>query len=128
MTFNAPPDRPRPEFIEKFNVPLVHKICEFYKLFHEFIKLFPKTEKYSLGQKIENLILDILEILLKAAYTVKQEKMLLLKKADTEINLLKILIRLANEIKSLDNKKYLVLQERLQEIGKMVGGWIKYIG
>jgi len=34
----------------------------------------------------------------------------------------KILIRLANDIKSLDDKKYLILQEKLQEIGKMIGG------
>lgn len=110
-----------------FDVPLVHKIYDFYKLFHEFIKLFPKIEKYSLGQKIENLTLDILEISLKTVYSPKQEKLSLLKEVDTKINLLKMLIRLANEIKVLDNKKYLISQEKLQEIGKMIGGWIRYI-
>lgn len=108
-------------------MPLVHKIYDFYKLFHEFIKLFPKIEKYSLGQKIENLTLDILEISLKTVYSPKQEKLSLLKEVDTKINLLKMLIRLANEIKVLDNKKYLISQEKLQEIGKMIGGWIRYI-
>jgi hypothetical protein len=108
-------------------VPLVHKIFEFYKLFHEFIKLFPKTEKYSLGQKIENLILEILELTLKTIYSTKQEKSLSLKKIDVKLNLLKMLIRLANEIRILDNKKYLFLQEKLQEIGRMVGGWIRYL-
>lgn len=108
-------------------MPLVHKIFEFYKLFHEFIKLFPKTEKYSLGQKIENLILEILELTLKTIYSTKQEKSLSLKKIDVKLNLLKMLIRLANEIRILDNKKYLFLQEKLQEIGRMVGGWIRYL-
>ena len=27
------------------------------------------------------------------------------------------------ETKSLDNKKYIVLSEKLEEIGKMLGGW-----
>ena len=108
-------------------MPLVHKIFEFYKLFHEFIKLFPKTEKYSLGQKIENLILEILELTLKTIYSTKQEKSLSLKKINVKLNLSKMLIRLANEIRILDNKKYLFLQEKLQEIGRMVGGWIRYL-
>ena len=105
---------------------MTHRIFEFYKLFHDYLKLFPKSEKYSLGQKIENLVLEILEFSLKAAYSYKEEKLIFLKKADAKVNLLKILIRLANEIKALDSKKYLILQEKLQEIGKMIGGWIRY--
>ena len=27
------------------------------------------------------------------------------------------------ETKSLDNKKYIVLSEKIQEIGRMLGGW-----
>ena len=38
-----------------------------------------------------------------------------------------MLIRLSNEIRVLDNKKYLILQEKLQEIGRMIGGWMKSI-
>jgi len=51
----------------------------------------------------------------------------LLNKIDNKIFILKILIRLAKEVKSLDIKKYIVLEERLEEIGKMLGGWIKSI-
>jgi len=48
-----------------------------------------------------------------------------LQKASLKIDLLKILIRLAKEVKALDNKKYIQLQQELQEIGKMIGGWIR---
>jgi len=106
---------------------LIHKIYELYKSFHDFLRLFPKSEKYSLGQKIENTILEILEFSLQAASASKQEKTALLKTTDIKLNLLKILIRLANEIKAIDNKKYLILQEKLQEIGKMIGGWMRYL-
>ena len=98
-----------------------------YKLFHKILILFPKYERYSLGQKIENTILDTLELSIKTVYLPKQEKLKYLKEIDTKINLLKMLIRLSNEIKTLDNKKYLILQEKLQEIGRMIGGWIKFI-
>ena len=42
-----------------------------------------------------------------------------------KIDVLRVLIRLAKEIKALDNKKYLISQECLDEIGRMLGGWIK---
>jgi hypothetical protein len=36
------------------------------------------------------------------------------------------LIRLAYETNALQDKHYLSLQQQLQEIGKMLGGWIRY--
>lgn len=84
-------------------------------------------EKYSLGIRIENLILDITELLLTASYSPRGEKINFLIKADAKISFLKLLIRLANETKIIDNKKYLILQEKLQEIGKMLGGWMHSI-
>lgn len=79
-----------------------------------------------MGQKIENLTLEILELGFKTTYSIKTEKFQLLKNTDAKVHLLKTLIRLSYEIKAIDNKKYLALQEQLQEIGKMIGGWIKY--
>lgn len=40
---------------------------------------------------------------------------------------LKILIRILKDLKILDIKKYLLLEDELQEIGKMLGGWIKFV-
>lgn len=39
--------------------------------------------------------------------------------------MLKFFLRVAWEIKSLDNKKYIIISEHLEEIGKMLGGWQK---
>ena len=80
-----------------------------------------------MGEKIDTLILEVLEISLQSAYSAKDKKLKLLEMADTKTNLLKTLIRLANEIHALNDKKYLLLQEKLQEIGRMIGGWIKSI-
>ena len=38
-----------------------------------------------------------------------------------------MLVRLAKDQKSLSTKAYLDLQAYLQEIGKMLGGWLKYL-
>lgn len=36
-----------------------------------------------------------------------------------------IFIRLLQELKIIDQKKYVVLQSAIQEIGRMFGGWLK---
>jgi hypothetical protein len=41
----------------------------------------------------------------------------------SKIDLIKLLLQLAWEIKDLDNKKYAHLAEKFAEIGKMLGGW-----
>lgn len=106
---------------------MVHKVYEFYKLLHSYIKLFPKAEKYSLGQRIENFTLDTLELTLRAAFAPKANRLIHLEDLDTKVQVLKTLVRLAHEIRALDDNKYLALQEYLQEIGKMVGGWLRSV-
>ena len=62
------------------------------------------------------------------AETAKKDwKKSFLEKASVKLGLLKILIRLSNDIKILDNKKYLELEEKIIEIGRMIGGWIKAV-
>jgi len=55
------------------------------------------------------------------------EKLSLLNQVSNKIDLLRILIRLAHDIKNIDQKKYLNLQSHLDEIGRMLGGWMKNI-
>ena len=115
---NAPPP-------DGVNVALAHKLCEIYRLFHGCLKLFQKQEKYSLGTKIENTIIKVLEFVLSAAYAPKNEKYKILRRASDKIDLLKYLIRFAYETKSVNEKKYFLLEEKVIEIGKMIGGWLK---
>jgi hypothetical protein len=38
---------------------------------------------------------------------------------------LRIFIRLMKDTKGIDNKKYLAVQAQTDEIGRMLGGWIR---
>jgi hypothetical protein len=68
-----------------------------------------------------------LETLLEAGFLPKEEKLSLIKKANNKFEILKVFIRLLRELNIIDQKKYIVLQALIQEIGKMFGGWIKYL-
>ena len=48
-----------------------------------------------------------------------------LKRASLKLNILRVFLRLMKEVKTLDNKKYITLQTLVDEIGRMLGGWIK---
>ena len=91
------------------------------------MSLFPKQEKFSIGNKIESVIIETLEYALSASYKQKDHKNEILIKASDKIDLLKILIRLAYQTKSLNNKNYILLEQRVIEVGKIMGGWIKSI-
>lgn len=107
------------------HIPIFQKAYELYTIFYGYIVHFPKKDRFTLGQRIENAILDIMEYIVVAIQLSKSAKLPALQKTSIKLDFLKILIRLAKDLKILDYKKYLILESRIQEIGKMLGGWIK---
>ena len=86
---------------------------------------FPKTSRYSLGSKIDSLFLEGIEAIFLAGYSNQMEKIIYLQKASLKLDSLKFFLQVSWEIKALDNKKYIKLSEHLNEVGKMLGGWMK---
>ncbi len=76
-----------------------------------------------MGGKIDTLFLGTIENIFIASYLPVKEKMPWVTKASVKLDLLKFFLRIAWEIKALDNKKFIALSEKLNEIGKMLGGW-----
>ena len=44
---------------------------------------------------------------------------------DVKLKILKVIIRLCFDIRAINQNKYIILQEKILEIGRMLGGWIK---
>lgn len=107
------------------DIPILKKSYELYKTFHEYRKLIPKADRFTVYERSENLIVDIIEYFLEAGYSKSGNKSAVLETASVKLNTLRFFIRLMKETKSLDNKKYTALQEMIDEIGRMLGGWIR---
>ena len=103
----------------------MQKLVAAYKLWHEYLPHFPKTSRYTLGEKIDSLFVEIVEYIVVASYLSKQDKLPYLKKATLKIDVLKFFLQVSWEIKALDTKKYITLSAHLDEIGRMLGGWRK---
>jgi len=110
----------------KLEIPVIIKLFVVYEMTHKLIFKFPKHERYSLGEKIENSILESIEMLILANHASKYEKEKILLKANSKIELLKILFRISLNCQIIDGKEYLEAENKLQEIGRMTQGWIKY--
>ena len=83
----------------------------------------PKLHKYTLGQKIDTLFVEIIEAISIATFLSREEKLPWVRLAIRKTDTLKILLMVLWEAKSIDNKKYLALSVKVEEIGKMLGGW-----
>jgi len=107
------------------DIPVLNKSYELYKLFHEYRKVVPKQDRFTIYERSENVILGTIELLLEASYGNKERKVILLEKSSVKLNVLRFLIRLMKETKTFDLKKYTNIETLIDEIGRMTGGWIR---
>jgi hypothetical protein len=88
-------------------------------------KNFPKTERYGLGQKINQTFLEILELTFNASYLPPDQKIIMLGRTISRLDILKFFTQLAWENKLIPMEKYAALAQKIEEIGRMLGGWRK---
>ena len=111
--------------MEELDIPIFNKAYELYKTFYGYRSTVSRQDRYTLWQRGETTILDILEGILLASQLSKAEKLPTLQNVSLKVNFLRIFVRLTKDVKAIDNKKHLRLQEMIDEIGRMLGGWIK---
>ena len=107
------------------DISIIQKVYDFYREFYQLNPTMPKQDRHTLGEKIQCASLDFLECLIYASRTERKNKFNHLETAAMKLDLLKLLLRLAEDTKSIPTKRYLSLSKKLQEIGKMLGGWIR---
>jgi len=92
-------------------------------LWFSYYQNIPKLHRHSLGIKIDKLFIESIEMIVQASFLNKNEKQPYVRVGIRKIDTLKIFLMILWETKSLDDKKYIQISEKLNEIGKMLGGW-----
>jgi len=87
------------------------------------IEKFPKSHKFTIGDRIETVALDVLEALIEATYT--RERTQYLRRTNLGIEKLRFLLRLAADLRLLDRRRYEHAARTLDDTGRLVGGWMK---
>ncbi|MCK4761133.1 MAG: diversity-generating retroelement protein Avd [Candidatus Aminicenantes bacterium] len=102
---------------------IVKKGYDFSKWLLHHTGKFPKSHRFSIALKLENGILDFLESAVTA--NMRKEKLPLLRKADEALARLRLLFRLSFEMEFINIKSYEFGSSQINELGKLLGGWIK---
>ena len=84
---------------------------------------FPKSYRFSVAVKMENAILDFIELTTIANN--RRDKLPLLRQADEALVRLRLLWRLSYEMHFINVKSYEFGSGKLVELGRLLGGWMK---
>ena len=86
---------------------------------------FPRAERYALAAEIKQSMYKILRLIIQA--NKQRNKRPLQIEIDVELDVLRTFIRLAADKQTayLSLRKYEIWSKQLNEIGKMLGGWMK---
>jgi hypothetical protein len=82
-----------------------------------------KEYRYSIGLRIDNLFVEIIESVAAATFLSPEEKYPYVRLSIKKLDALKVLMMMLWETKSLDDKKYISLSVKLEGIGQNLGGW-----
>jgi hypothetical protein len=89
---------------------------------HKKIEYLPKFPRYSLGLPTLEKSFAVLDLVLLFLTKSGKSKILMLNKIDVELRGIQIRLRILSETKSLRDKPYSELSEKLVELGNLVGG------
>lgn len=104
---------------------ILQKIFDMMEYAYGALSQFPKSEKFALVTDIKH----SMDILLSRCIEAQKRyyKKTTLQDMDVEVMKLRAYIRLSFQLGFLPVKKYEIWSEKMVEIGKMLGGWIKSV-
>jgi len=104
---------------------ILNRIKEAYLLWLNISPHISKGARFTIGLRIENKFLDLLELAYVAYFSEKDQRMARVTKCILILDTLKFFVSVAWEGKLISNNQCQELAVKLEEIGRMFGGWKK---
>lgn len=116
---------------------LNQKFVEMAKLMNIYLNHFPKFEKYALAQQIRQCMYEVYALIVEGQK--KYHKKTTLTSLDIRHEQLRMFVNLSYSLgyfqfkdgkeesgKQLESHRYLAISRLVDEIGRMIGGWIMF--
>lgn len=87
------------------------------------VEKFPKSYRFSIGQRLVSASLELLTNLVDATYQTRNAAPL--GAAVREVNRIRYLMRLAKDLRVINLPAYEFAAKAMDEVGRMAGGWLK---
>lgn len=104
---------------------IVVQTYELLKMMIGVLKHFPRDQKFLIADRMQNQLSDLLELFIEAYYGSGETKRTNLLQANVQLEKFRYYLRLCYELGFYNSVKYNAILEKIQEIGRMNGGWIK---
>lgn len=105
------------------HLSVVQKVYDFELYIYDILEKFPRSERYAMITRLKNTLRELIRRLIKAGESDKKKGHLY--DADCELKFLKYEFRLAKDLRYISLNRYKIISEKLNEVGSMLGGWIK---
>lgn len=106
---------------------LIPKTEQYIQYIIEVIVKIPRTEKFNIGNEYKKSMYEMLKQILMLNKE-QEDRLQILNKVDVELNLQRIYLRIMCKNKWIDTNKFNIAMGKIYEIGKILGGLIKYYG
>lgn len=88
---------------------------------------FPKSHRFTVGQRLDGLTLDALLLVTRALWSPPAAKRPLLGELNLQLELLRVLWRLAHDQRWISQQQLIHVMGRIDEAGRMTGGWLRQL-
>lgn len=85
----------------------------------------PKSQRFTFGERVDRLTLDCLELVIEAIWSPPKFKATPLQQVNLNLEKLRTFWRLICERRWISAQQLLFVSQKLDEIGRMIGGWLK---
>jgi len=84
---------------------------------------FPRVRRFTLSERLENGLLEVLELLVEAAYS--RDNRAILIRTNRRLEMIRHLWRLAFELEVIGSRRYEYGAKLVDGLGRQVGGWLR---
>ena len=105
---------------------LIPKTEKYIEYMLQIIFKLPRTEKFSIGTEYKQSLYQTLENIMMISKIDKKSILNYLNKIDALLNTQRIFLRIMKKNKWIDERKFKIVMEHIYELGKILGGLIKY--
>lgn len=122
MSRDSGDQRPRQKGSDSHAI-MMAKLEELDAYSHAALHQFPRIERHLLCADIRSALATVLRLTVTSWK--RYHKKTTLTELDVEVEMLRVLIRKAHALGYISDKRYGIWSRHIDEIGRMVGGWIK---
>ena len=106
-------------------LPKYEKYMEY--MIDNVVSKLPRIEKFNLGNELKVSMFESIKHIMMISKVENKYRLGYLNILDANICVQRIYVRIMYKRKYIDNRRYMYIMEMLSEIGKMIGGYIKWV-